>query len=176
MIWLLWFHDEPEYWIITQVAAAVTLTFQCTASWDKTQLAKHGDITLQKLWLELTFLVGLYGFGRHFSFWESSFRSARWHAPMLPELLSNSEGVFDGVLSVSRGLAFRAWLMWFHFDYFQQCGQLLVPMVSLPSNQFPSDHLHADTKRMLSGHLTIRGWGRKLTKINWMDGSMMDEF
>ena len=31
-------------------------------------------------------------------------------------------------------------------------------------------------KSMVSRNLTIRGWKRKLTKMNWMDGSMMAEF
>ena len=31
------------------------------------------------------------------------------------------------------------------------------------------------TKRMVSRNLTIRRWERKLTKMNWMDGSVMDE-
>ena len=31
------------------------------------------------------------------------------------------------------------------------------------------------TKSMVSRNLTTRRWERKLTKMNWMDGSMMDE-
>ena len=31
-------------------------------------------------------------------------------------------------------------------------------------------------KSVVSRNLTVRGWERKLTKMNWMDGSMMDEF
>ena len=31
------------------------------------------------------------------------------------------------------------------------------------------------TKRMVSRHVIIFGWERQLTKINWMDWSMMDE-
>jgi len=41
----------------------------------------------------------------------------------------------------------------------QQCGQLLVKMVSLPSNQFPSDHLHAEhfSAQKLENHLAHHG-------------------
>ena len=107
------------------------------------------NITLQKLWLDL------HGFRHYFGFWGVSFRSARWRTPLLPELLSHSEDVFCWRSLCFRGLGFQAWFTWFHLDDFQQFGQLLVPMVSLPWNQFPTEDLHAEhfSAQELENHL-----------------------